>query len=531
MVNRALIDEAARRLGLATSEDTVVAKVAAEPGFRNQLGQFDRDLLRRALARVGWSEAEFMRQEKDNIVRSQLAEALSGGVGAPSAMIDPLVRWRQESRQADTVLVRSSAMPQPAPPEAAELERFYKTNANAFMAPEFRAVTALMLRTEDMAKPSEISEDMVAEAYKGRLEEFRTPERRTVSQVVLVDDGSAEKAGEMVGAGKDLAAIAKELNVSVIDLGTVERGDLPDELAGPVFAAAKGGLTPPVKSSLGWHVARVTDIAAEKVSPLTEVKAQLLRDLLHDKAADRLAELSNQVEDSLGGGATLEETATRLALPVLRVAAIDAQGRGPGGKPVANAPKDETFLDVAFHTEQGTESQLTEIDNDGLFLLRVDSVTPPQPRPLADVRAEAVAAWQMEQRQKAAAALADKIAARVKAGEPLTQVAQSQSLKVETTPPFTREGSEAAKLPPAIVTALFDGKPGIGASAPARDGVMVAQLTKIAAFDPQAGAKLVEQIRARISASLSADLVEQYIAALNDDIGVKVDRSQLAREE
>lgn len=531
MVTRTLIDEAAYRLGLGTSDQAVVDKVAAEPSFRNEVGQFDRDLLRRALARAGWSEDEFMRQEKANIVRTQLAEALGGGVAAPGLLTDPLIRWNRETRVAETVSIKASAMPLPANPDATTLEAYYKANSTSFMAPEFRAVTALLLRSSDAGRGIEITDDMVAEAYKAREDEFHTPERRTLSQVVVADEGLAGKADEMVKAGKDLTAIAKDLSASVVDLGAVEKGDLPDELVEPVFAAKQGSLTAPIKSALGWHVVKVIQVAPESVRSLDQVKEQLAKDLLAEKSVDRLSELANQVEDALGGGATLEETATRFQLPLIRVAAMDAKGRSPAGKPIAEVPTSESFLDVAFHTEQGTESQLTEIDNEGLFLLRVDSVTPPQPKALAEVRAEVLAAWQAGQRRDAAKELADKIVDKVKAGESLAKVAAAHALKVETTTPFTREGGDGIKLPPAIVSALFDGKPGATASAASRDGWMVAQLDKVIAFDPKADAKIAEQIRQRTTNAVAVDLVDQLIAALQADIGVKVDRSQLASEE
>jgi len=531
MVTRTLIDEAAHRLGLATSDQAVVDKVAAEPAFRNEVGQFDRDLLRRALGRAGWSEDEFMRQEKANIVRSQVAEAFGGGVAAPGMLTEPLIHWNRESRIAETVSVKASAMPLPASPDAATLEAYYKTNSTSFMAPEFRAVTALLLRPIDAGRGIEITDDMVAEAYKTREDEFHTPERRAITQVVLGDEAVAEKAAEMVKSGKDLAVIAKDLSASVVDLGLVEKSDLPDELIGPVFEAKQGALTAPVKSALGWHVVKVTQVVPETIRGLDQVKDQLAKDLLNEKSVDRLSELANQVEDSLGGGSTLEETATRFQLPLIRVAAMDAKGRSPAGKVIAEVPTSESFLDVAFHTEQGTESQLTEIDNEGMFLLRVDSITPPQPKSLAEVRTEVLAAWQAEQRRDAAKELADKIVEKVKAGESLSKVAAAHSLKVDTTAPFTREGGDGIKLPPAIVSAMFDGKTGATASAASRDGWMVAQLDKVIAFDPKADSKVADQIRQRTTNAIAVDLVDQLVAALQANIGVKVDRSQLAHEE
>lgn len=529
IVTRTLIEEAARELGLAASDEAVIARVAADPSFRNELGQFDRDLLRRALGRAGLSEKDFLRLEKGNLVRGQMAEALSGGVAAPKVLVDPLVRWREERRVAEAAVIRDESMPLPAAPDATTLEAYYKANAQRFMAPEFRSLSVLLIKPADVAADVEITPEMIAEAYQARLNEFVSYERRQVSQVVLADEAAAAKAEQLVKAGKDLPAIAKETGVAVVDLGVVEKGDLPDELADPVFALRQGGVTPPVKTPLGWHVAKVGGITPGRTRSQDEVKAQLEQDVRREKSLDRMRELANQVEDTLAGGAPLEDTAGRFNLKLVRIPAVDARGNGPNGKPVAEAPKGDTFLDVAFHTEQGTESQLTEVDGEGYFLVRVDQVTPPQPKPLADVRADAVAAWQAERRHEQAEAKARKIAEDLKAGEPAARVAAAHGVRIDTTAPFNREGADQAKLPGSVVAELFKGDPGSVASGAAQGGWVVARLAKVVPFDPEAQA--MEAAAKRVSATLSGDLIDQFIAALHADLGVKVDRSQVSREE
>lgn len=531
IITRTLIEEAARELGLAASDEAVIARVAADPSFRNELGQFDRDLLRRALGRAGLSEKDFLRLEKNNLVRSQMAEALSGGLTAPKVLVDPLVRWREERRVAETVVIRDESIPLPAAPDAATLEAYYKANAQRFMAPEFRALTVMLLKPADVAGDIEITPEMIAEAYQARLDEFVSTERRQVSQIVLADDAAAAKAEQMIKAGKDLAAIAKESGVSVVDLGMVEKGELPDELADPVFGLRQGAVTQPVKTALGWHVAKVGSITPGRTRTEAEVKPQLEQDLRREKAQDRLRELANQVEDNLAGGAPLEDTASRFNLKLVRIPAVDAQGKAPNGKPVADAPKGETFLDVAFHTEQGTESQLTEIDGEGFFLVRVDQITPPQPKPLAEIRAEVVAAWQAARRHEQAEARAGKLADEMRAGEPAAKVAAAYGVKIAPTEPFTREGADQAGLPGGVVAELFKGAPGTVATGAVQGGWVIARLTKVVPFEPAQQAKAMDVAAKRVSATLSGDLIDQYLAALHADLGVKVDRSQVSREE
>jgi peptidyl-prolyl cis-trans isomerase D len=529
IVTRTLIDEAGRTLGLSASDDAILAKVAANPAFRNDKGQFDRQLFRVALSRAGFSEESYLRTERSNMVRGQMAEALGGTVTAPKGLVEPLVRFREERRVAEVLTLKDDAQALPAAPDQATLEAWYKAHTDRFMAPELRAMTVLQLRPADVAHDIQVTPEMLQEAYDAKREEYTTPERRTVQQLVFDTDAQADKAAELAKQGKDLAAVAQATGLKVMDLGQVEKRDLPDELAEPVFSAAQGATVGPIKTPLGSHMVRVTQVAPGRTRPLPEVKAQLEQELTRDKANEKLSEAATKVEDALGGGSTVEEAASQLHLRVFKVAAMDAKGRAPNGKPVADLPKAPQFLDVAFHTEQGTESQLTEAGDEGYFLVRVDSVTPPQPKPFADVKAETLAGWQAEKRHEAALARADKAAEALKSGQSLAQVASAFGATAKTTKPFTREGE--AEVPATAVAQLFRAQLGGVAVAPDNGGVQVARLTKVEAFDPAKGAEVVQANARKLSQSISGDLVDQYIAALNGSLGVKVDRPQIIHEE
>ncbi|MBI5164804.1 MAG: SurA N-terminal domain-containing protein [Magnetospirillum sp.] len=529
IVTRTLIDEAARELGLTASDAAVLRQIAANPRFRNELGQFDRDVMGRIIARSGLSEDAFMRAERADFVRSQMASALAGGVQAPDVLIDPLVRWRQERRVAEIVLVRDDSVPLPAAPDAASLDAFYKAATARFMAPEYRALTVLFVRPSDVAEQINVSPEMVAQAYQQRLEEFVTPERRQISQIVLTDDAEVARAAAMAREGKDLSAIAKALDEQVVELGWIEKGELPEDLGKPVFQQAAGKVGMPLKSEFGTHFVRVEAITPGRTRQLAEVKGQLEQDLKREKALDMLGELSNKVEDTLAGGSTIEEVAKRFSLKTLKIAAIDAQGRGSDGKPVPGIPKGDGFLDTAFHTEPNTDSQMTENDGDGVFMVRVDGVTPPAPKPLADIRSDVVAAWQAERRHEAARERADKVAEQLKGAAALATAAQG--FKTQVSRPFARDGADGAGLPPTVVSELFQATPGGVSMGAVQGGWVVARLAKVVPLDAAGDNDAVATAKRAINGAVASDLIDQYITALRTSLGVKVDRDQLVREE
>lgn len=531
VITRTLIDESARALKLASVDEPILRKVAANPAFRGLNGQFDREAFRARLSRAGLTEEGFLRTERANQIRTQMVEALSGTVRPPSAMATPLIGWREERRIAETALIADATLPLPAAPDAATLDAFYHDNQARFMAPEYRALSVLLLRPADLAASIDIDEVMVHDAYRQRIEDFTTPERRQIAQIIV--DGSADvsRAYELLGHGKDLAAIAKALGKDILDLGQVEKRDLPEGLAEAVFKLKAGETGQPVKTALGWHIVRVGAIQPGRVAAFADVRGQIEKDLRREKALDSLSDVATKLEDALGGGATLEEAASRFSLKLLKLPAVDAQGRDANGRPIADLPHSDQFLDVAFHTDASIESPLTEVPNDGYFLLRVDGVTPPAPRPLASIRAEAIGLWQAERRHEAALDKARHLAERTKAGDSFAAIAAGAGLKVETSKPLTRDPAQGGGMPASLVRDLFAADPNEVIVAPQPGGVALARIVRIVPFDPAASPAVNDADRRRVAQALANDIAEQYVAALNASIGVKLDKSQLSSEE
>jgi peptidyl-prolyl cis-trans isomerase D len=491
----------------------------------------DRERLRAAINRMGLTEQAFLKIARAEQTRNQLAVALTAGVSAPQSLIDRLAKRRFEERVAEVVSVADTAVPAPAVPTDSQIETFYKANTKLFMAPEYRALTVLLLRPSDVDAQVQISDDDIAGAYDQRAAEFNIPEKRQASQLLLTSQEQADKAAQLVKAGRDISDIAKELKIQAIDLGTVSQAELPAELADPIFQAPQGTTVGPVKSDLGWHVIKVSSITKGNVKKLEDVKAQVVADLRRQKDMDALSTLSSKVDDALGGGASLEDAANTFGLKLVKLAGVDQKGMDANSRPAADLPKGANLLDVAFHTDQGTESQMTENGADGYFLVRVDSVTAPAPRPLAAVKTTVASTLAAENRHASAKQKAEALAESLKTGTPVSAIDKAPGITVKTTAAFTRDGGHADDLPPALVGQLFDKAVGDVAVADASTGWVVARLAAVKPVDLAQRPDAVKTIATSLSQSVASDLSDELLAGLNAQIGVKIDRSQLSREE
>jgi len=116
------------------------------------------------------------------------------------------------------------------------------------------------------------------------------------------------------------------MDEKTVNLGEMTRDQIMPELAKDAFALAQGAVSKPIKTSLGWHLIRVAKIIPGSKQSTEEVRETLRRTIAKELAIDALFKLANKLEDALGGGATLEEAATGLALAVRTIPAIDAKG-------------------------------------------------------------------------------------------------------------------------------------------------------------------------------------------------------------
>jgi parvulin-like peptidyl-prolyl isomerase len=73
-------------------------------------------------------------------------------------------------------------------------------------------------------------------------------------------------------------------------MGWMERGHFLGEIDEKVFALEEGGVTPPIKSSLGYHLFKVVEKQKSSVRPLTEVRDKIQDKIFRDKLAKRLGE-------------------------------------------------------------------------------------------------------------------------------------------------------------------------------------------------------------------------------------------------
>ena len=529
LIDRSLIDQEAARLGLDISDDQIRNVITANPSFKGSDGRFDRSLFGAVLAANNLTEDQYVALLRRDIPRNDLLHAVTAGVATPQPAVDLLYRYRNEKRTADILTLPTAGVADVGQPSEDELKAFYDKHPDLFRAPEYRGFTLVSLDPSEIAKGIEIPEAKLKEEYDQRQDELQIPERRDVEQILAPSEEKAKEAVAALAAGKDWREVATTIagqNADTIDLGLMRREEMPSALGEAAFELPLDKPSDPIKTALGWHILRVVKIEPPVTQTFDEAKPKLEADLARQEAVDRIYKVANKADDALAGGATLGDVAEKFGLKTTTVEAVDAGGHDPQNKPVSLPVAASDVLKLAFGTNEGQTSRVTETPDGAIFALHIDKIMPSEVKPLDEVKEKAVAAWQADRRGEIAAKQAEELAAAVTPETRLATVAAAKGLKATTSPPFTRHPENDSAVPPVLVGKLFAAKPGDVVTASDATGSYVAQLDEV-----QRPEEVSQTAAAGLSRELDnaqqVDLAEEFTRALRTRFPVEIHREAL----
>lgn len=536
MIRTETFAAAAQGLGLVTTDAMVLREIQSMDAFKGLTGNFDKDRFRQVINNAGYTEEMFVALMKADLNRGFLLESFENGVVASNTLVNRVYGYREEARSAEIVFIPDDAFRNVTEPTDADIALYHQDNSSQFMAPDYRSLTYIHLSAEDLAQEIIVSDEEILEAYEAREDEFVSPARRNVEQAIFESAETANAALDLMSSsGREFVDVAAELsgaNADTMALGWVGRDDfISAELADAAFALGAGGVSSAIESPLGWHLLHVVEAEEEARQSLADVRDRVRSDVALEKAVDSLFSLANALEDEMGGGATLEEASQTLDLSLGRIDSIDANGLDSTGVSVA-VPTDN-FLQIAFSTPEGSESPLSESTNDTYFIVRVDSVTASELRPLDTVRDQVRDAVMADRRRSRAEDAAKRITTAVNDGmsllDALVQVSVGVDTSIVTASSFKRNGDGApAEMPTALSTVLFEQTVGQGGYARSEQGVpgfVVGRVNSVMPADPASDQAGIETIRTEMAESMRSDLMDYFAVALQETYSVSINNA------
>jgi peptidyl-prolyl cis-trans isomerase D len=531
LIAETVADQRAQALGLGISDAEIARKITENPNFKGITGQFDRTLFNQTLRNNGYTESRFLDEERRNTLRQQLIGTVSADVSAPKAALEALNRFQHEERSIEYVLLGPSQAGDIPAPTPEVLARYFEENKLVFRAPEYRKITMVTLEPTDIASSIAVSDADLKKAFEARHARFDTPERRHLKQIVFPSMDEARAAAEKLSSGTSFEALAAErgLKEADIDLGTVAKSAMVDQaVAEAAFALKVNAVSAPVQGRFGVTIVKAVSIEPAKTKSYEEVSGELKQEIALDRAKQELINVQEKIEDERLGGATLADAARKFNLKP-RTIEVDYKGVAPDGKPVVDLPQNVDVLSAAFAAEVHGENEPLRLPRDGGYVwYDVDSITRWRERPLDEVKTQVVKRWQDEQVTARLKAKADEMVDKIKSGKSFAEVAAAENLKIESRSAIQR-GSQPTEIPIGAIAAIFsapkDATTSVDGAKPTERVVFRVTEIKVPSLD--ANSAETKRNDEALRSQISEDLIAQYIARLESQVGVTINQNAL----
>jgi peptidyl-prolyl cis-trans isomerase D len=539
-INSVALQQFAERIGMTVSRKAVEGEIASIPAFHGLDGKFSQAAYDMILRQQRITD----KQVREDIARDTLARQLTaptlGAAQVPAQVALPYASLLLEKRQGTIGYIPLSAIDFGAPPSDADLNSYYTRNRGRYTVGERRSARYAIVHAAEVTANAKPTEADIAAAYKSQAPRFAATEKRGITQVIVLDQAGANAIAEKVKAGTPIATAARAAGLEPSSFTGLQKAEMASQagrvVADAVFAAADGAVIGPVRSQLGWHVAKVDKVETVAARTLDQVRAELTTELTKVKSEEALAKLHDSMDDSISQSATFDEIVSDAKLKAETTPALLTGALNPDLAP--NQTPDPVIVQLiagAFTTEPGDAPQLVQIGTDGSFaVVATGQVVPAAPRPLAQIKAEVQRDFAVDRALKTARDYAVAAVAKAGKGVPLTQALAETKLKLPPVEPvnFSRAQLAAAReqLPPPVALMFsMRAKTAKLLEAPGRAGWFVVYLDRIEEGDAKGNAGLIAQTRQGLGSVSGRELTEQFTIAVRNNVGVKRNESAIAK--
>ncbi len=462
MVDEELLYQYAFDRGFRVSDARVVREIHGIEAFQDA-GRFSQERYVFVLRTIGETPTSFERGLHRSLAVSQLQEALTGSAFVPPARIDDIIRLADQRREFAWAEVTAQSFNDAVEVTDAQIAEYYEANAPRFMTEETVTVEFLALDAAIAGEAVEIDEQGLRAYYEEQRRAATAGEERRASHILITEEARTPEAARALAedlklqldGGASFAELAAEHSDDPDsaeqggDLGWIQRGAFMEGFEDALFGLDEGEVSAPVRTGFGWHLIRADEVRAEAYAAFEDMREELLEPYrqrageqrFHD-LVERLAALAFENPDSLA------PAANAIGLEIQRVEGV-TENRGTGALAQASLRRAAFSPEVI---EEGYNSDLIELADGSVAVVRVADRQPPRLRDLAEVRDRIERTLVTQEARRRAATAGGQIVERARAGEALVEVARELEAEWHSA---RSTGRSDTSTPPEVLDAVF----------------------------------------------------------------------------
>lgn len=418
LIRSAVLLKSAEKQGFALDEDQILITLRRIPEFQEN-GQFSQERFNTLLRHLNLTGEQFYARVYQDMLIEQLQDQFVNSTFVLKSDIEHLAQLMNQRREIDYVILNDSSFLDKMTLTPAEIEKYYRDNAQQFQIPAQVSVEYVTLNMADLQAKATVSEQEIVAYYEANKDSFSEKPKWKLSYILKnVDEKAAPDVVEKVkkqladlkvqiDKGEDFAKLAQEHSDDVVskakggDLGWVRTGTLDDSFEKVlVDMKTPGQVSSPVRTKYGIVLIKLDGYEPAKVKPLAEIKDAVSKSLQQQKSEKIFAQASETFANlSFEQPNSLQPVADELHLEVKQSGLFDRNGSKEG---IAQYP---TVVKAAFSDDvlvSGNNSEVLQPTPEMLLVLRLKQQIPARVKPLKDVEAEVIAHLKETQAHKLA---------------------------------------------------------------------------------------------------------------------------------
>ncbi len=530
----------ARDQGFVLSNRLVGAAIAQIPQTRGLDGKFSDAAYRQFLSQQRLTDEGLRRILGQQIVQQMMLAPAAANARLSVGLAAPYASMLLEERQGELAIIPVGAFTAGLAPSDAQLASYYAANKARYTIPEQRSLRIARFGPAQLAAVAP-SDQEIATYYNAHQAAYGASETRVISQAVAPDAATAAGIAARAKAGP-FAAAAQPAGFSAADIsvGPQTRAQFTElagaKVASAVFDAAvkSGTIVGPIRSDLGYHVVRVESITAAAGRTLAAARADITAKLAVDRRKTALGDLVSHIQDGIDEGQSFADVAARNKLAVTETPLVTAQGKLLADPKFVFPAELGGALKSGFELTPDDKPVVETLPKDaGFALVSLGKIVASAPAPLTDIRARVAVDWTTQQGLARARVAATAIAAKVAAGQPLTQAIDATGVKLPPPTPIHARRAQLEQAPPALLPplkmlfSLAEGKSRM-VGMPAANAFAVVRAVKIIPGNALTQPALIAQVQGQFQQGASDEIAQQFLAAAQASVGVKRNEAAIA---
>ena len=305
-----LLNSEAKSLKLSVPLSVKTKAISQEKAFKDPLGKFSQNKFLQSLNNAGLSEAKYLEMIKSEANLKQISMPYSFNETYDDKVIKKLMDWQNETRNISYEIFEIFEKNDISKPADNILKNFYNDNKENYKIPATRNIKFLEINPIVFEDQVEINQKQINEKYEIEKSNYFIEEKREILQITTQDKDKASKFMDLINKGNNFNDLAKkyfELSKNDMNIGILEKSDLPSDSADQIFKAKLNEVLGPIKTKFGLNIYKIINIA-EKTEvnyddAIKDVKEKMLKEL----SVEILFEKLDEIEDLIAEGSNLDE--------------------------------------------------------------------------------------------------------------------------------------------------------------------------------------------------------------------------------